>query len=123
MDTMLFSGTQYVLISLSTELFILNMVWSANSLRYTLLSHSRSFNNMLLDFSKQLQCTDVMLKGLSNIIAQTCWLLCGHKKPNKLDDSEKIKIRGIGSKVKKHAKRSEIKMWKQVRDQKGIETS
>ena len=45
---------------------------------------------MLIDFSKQ--CTDAMLEGLSNITTQTCYLLCGHKKLNKLDNSKKFSI-------------------------------
>ena len=66
------------------------------SLLYTIakMGHSRSLNNILLDFSKQ--CTDAKLEGLSNITTQTCYPLCGHKKLNKLDDSKKFSILGIG---------------------------
>ena len=45
---------------------------------------------MLLDFSKQ--CTDAMLEGLSDITTQTYYPLFGHKKLNKLDDSENFQF-------------------------------
>ena len=81
------------MISLRAKLFIMNMVCGVNMQPFCtqLLSHSRSFNNMLLDFSKQ--CTDAMLEGLSNITTQTCCPLCGHKKLNKLDDSKKFNFK------------------------------
>ena len=52
---------------------------STFSLLYTIA------NLMLLEFC--IQCTVAMLEILSNITTQTCCPLCGHKKLNKLDDS------------------------------------
>ena len=70
------------------------MVWGVNIQPF--VHHSRSLNDMLLDFC--IQCTDAMSEGFNNIRTQTYYPICGHKKLNKLDDSKKfsVKKRGIG---------------------------
>ena len=49
------------MVSLRAELFTINMVCMLTAFCTQLLSDSKYFNNMLLDFSKQ--CIDVMYVG------------------------------------------------------------
>ena len=65
---------------------------------------SRSFNNMLLDFSKQ--CTDAMLEGLSNTTKLTHYPLYETK-------NFSILKKGVGIESEK--------VYKQIRDQKSLE--